>query len=170
MEAPTKEFAATYRDMLLQGLAREMETTKKVVAAIPEGKRDYKHEAKARTAWDLAWHLMTVDVQFMEEIAEGKFSMEPRYKDEPKTIAEMVAWYDKEFKRGMEAVRKMTSEQLLAVLDFYGAFQMPAFMYLSFVNNHSIHHRGELATYLRPMGSTCPSIYGPSADEEWKAA
>jgi len=25
-------------------------------------------------------------------------------------------------------------------------------------------------TYLRPMGSKVPSIYGGSADEEWKAA
>ena len=28
-----------------------------------------------------------------------------------------------------------------------------------------IHHRGQLTTYLRPMGSTVPQIYGPSADE-----
>ena len=28
-----------------------------------------------------------------------------------------------------------------------------------------IHHRGQLSTYLRPMGSTVPAIYGPSADE-----
>ena len=28
-----------------------------------------------------------------------------------------------------------------------------------------IHHRGQLSTYLRPMGSTVPQIYGPSADE-----
>ncbi|MGE5735968.1 MAG: DinB family protein [Acidobacteriota bacterium] len=42
--------------------------------------------------------------------------------------------------------------------------------YLGFLNNHSIHHRGELATYLRPMGSKCPSIYGGSYDEPWQAA
>ena len=28
-----------------------------------------------------------------------------------------------------------------------------------------IHHRGQLSTYLRPLGSTVPQIYGPSADE-----
>ena len=28
----------------------------------------------------------------------------------------------------------------------------------------AIHHRGQLSTYLRPMGSTVPSIYGKSAD------
>ena len=30
----------------------------------------------------------------------------------------------------------------------------------------AVHHRGQLSTYLRPMGSTVPSIYGPSADEQ----
>ena len=26
-----------------------------------------------------------------------------------------------------------------------------------------VHHRGQITTYLRPMGSTVPQIYGPSA-------
>jgi uncharacterized damage-inducible protein DinB len=167
---PGPEFARAYRDMMLQGLLQEMQTTKRVIAAIPDGRRDYRPDPKARTAWELAWHLVTVDVQFLEEIAEGNFNPEPRYKDAPKTVAEMVGWYDKNFARSAEKVRALSGEQLLKNLDFYGAFNFPAFMYLGFVNNHSIHHRGELATYLRPMGSTVPCIYGPSADEEWKAA
>ena len=28
-----------------------------------------------------------------------------------------------------------------------------------------VHHRGQLSTYLRPMGARVPAIYGPSADE-----
>ena len=31
--------------------------------------------------------------------------------------------------------------------------------------NDAIHHRGQLTTYLRPMGGKVPSIYGPSADD-----
>jgi uncharacterized damage-inducible protein DinB len=45
---------------------------------------------------------------------------------------------------------------------------MPAAFYLQFLNNHSIHHRGELATYLRPMGSKVPQIYGGSYDEPFQ--
>ena len=30
----------------------------------------------------------------------------------------------------------------------------------------AVHHRGQLSTYLRPMGSKVPAIYGPSADDE----
>lgn len=169
-QTPSPEFATQYRDMMLQGLTQELQTTKRVIAAIPDKQRDYRPDPKARTAWELAWHIVTVDVQFLEEIAEGKLNVEPRYKDEPKTVAEMVSWYDRNFTRAMEKARSLSGEQLVRTIDFYGVFQLPAFAYLGFVNNHSVHHRGELATYLRPMGSKVPCIYGPSADEEWKAA
>jgi len=156
------------RQSMLQGLAREMETTKKVLAAVPDEQRDYRHEPKARTAWELAWHIASSDVQMTDEVADRKFVMEPRFKDEPKNIAGLVAWYDKQFTRAMGRVRAMTPEQLSTPVDFAGVFNMPAVFYLGFVNNHSIHHRGQLAVYLRPMGSKVPSIYGGSADEPWK--
>jgi uncharacterized damage-inducible protein DinB len=44
-------------------------------------------------------------------------------------------------------------------------FNLPAVMYLQFMLNHSIHHRGQLSSYLRPMGAKVPSIYGGSFDE-----
>ena len=28
-----------------------------------------------------------------------------------------------------------------------------------------VHHRGQLSSYLRPMGAKVPAIYGPSGDE-----
>jgi uncharacterized damage-inducible protein DinB len=77
----------------------------------------------------------------------------------------VVAWYDERMKQGAARVAAMTPEQLLTPVDFMGAFNFPVVLYLGFLNNHSIHHRGELATYLRPMGSKVPSIYGGSYDE-----
>jgi uncharacterized damage-inducible protein DinB len=44
-------------------------------------------------------------------------------------------------------------------------FQYPAVLYLQFALNHSIHHRGQLSVYLRPMGAKVPSIYGESYDD-----
>ncbi len=169
-QGPTPEFAVAYRDCTLESLLQELETTRKVIAAIPETSRNYRPDPKARTAWELAWHIASVDVQFLEEIAEGKFNMDPRYKDEPKTVAELASWYESNFKRAAEKVRGMNAQQLLTNLDFYGAFNFPAFVFLSFVEKHRIHHRGALATYLRPMGSKVPSIYGGSADEPWQGA
>ncbi|MDQ6678111.1 MAG: DinB family protein, partial [Acidobacteriota bacterium] len=53
---------------------------------------------------------------------------------------------------------------LLRIVDFRGLFQLPAVMYLSFLLHHSIHHRGQLSMYLRPMGAKVPAIYGESYD------
>jgi len=171
MSAPTPEFALGYRAMMLDGVAREVEITKRVLAAIPEGKRDFRPDPHARTAWELAWHIANTDVQFMDGIAGLKFTMaNPSEADKPKTIAEVVDWYDRNMKRAADGVAALSAEQLLTTVNFMGAFNFPAVFYMAFLNNHSIHHRGELATYLRPMGSKVPSIYGGSYDEPRQAA
>ena len=171
MSAPTPDFALGYRAMMLDGLAREVETTKKVLAAVPDDKKDYRPDPHARTAWELAWHLANTDVQFMEGIADLKFNMVARSElEKPKTVAQLVEWYDKNMKRCADRIRALSAEQLLTSVDFMGAFKLPVAFYLGFLNNHSIHHRGELATYLRPMGSKVPSIYGGSYDEPFQPA
>lgn len=166
--ALSPEFALAFREIVVDGLSREMEITKRVLEAIPEDKRDYRPDPKARSAWDLAWHLASCDVQMADEVADLKFNMEPRFKEEPKTVAELVAWYDSNFTRALDRVRSMSPENLCTPVDFYGAYNYPAVFYLSFINNHSVHHRGQLATYLRPLGSKVPRIYGGSADEPWQ--
>ena len=171
MSAPqpalTQDFAVAQRELMLKGLEREMKTTKKVLAAVPDSKRDFRLDPKSRTAWELAWHLASCDVQMLDEVADRKFDMAPRFQQEPKDIADLVNWYETNFLRAANRVRAMTPEQLTTPVDFAGVFTMPVVLYLGFVNNHSIHHRGQLAAYLRPMGSKVPSIYGGSADEPW---
>lgn len=159
----TPEFALAYRAMMLDGIVREAETTKKVIAAVPDAASSYKPDPNARTAKDLAWHIANTDVQFLDAIADLKFNMENR-EHKPQTTAEVVEWYDENVKRGLGRVATMTAEQLLTPVNFLNVFNLPAVLYLGFLNNHSIHHRGELATYLRPMGSKVPSIYGGSYD------
>jgi len=72
--------------------------------------------------------------------------------------------------RGIDRVRALSAEKLVTPIDFFGVFNLPGAFYLGFLNNHCIHHRGQLATYLRPMGAKCPSIYGGSYDEPWMPA
>jgi uncharacterized damage-inducible protein DinB len=161
------EFALGYRAMMLDGITREAEITKKVIAAVPDAASSYKPDPKARTAKELAWHIANSDIQFLDGIGGLNFTMEsPEHP--PQTSAEVVAWYDARMKQGMALIAALTAEQLLTPVNFYGMFNLPAVLYLSFLNNHSIHHRGELATYLRPMGSKVPSIYGGSYDEPFQ--
>ena len=158
------EFAAGLCAMMLDGIAREAETTKRVLAAVPDDKSDYRPDPNARTARELAWHIANTDVQFLDGIADLQFKMESP-ENKPQTSAEIVAWYDENMKRGIARVQALSPEQLTTPIEFFGVFNLPAVAYLGFLNNHSIHHRGELATYLRPMGSKVPSIYGGSYDE-----
>jgi uncharacterized damage-inducible protein DinB len=165
------EFALGFRAVMLDGVTRELETTKKVLAAIPDAKSDFRPDPSARTAWELAWHIANTDVQFLDGIADLNFGMQsPSEADKPKNVADLVAWYDTNMQRGVARVHTLSAEQLLTPVDFLGAFNMPAVFYLGFLNNHCIHHRGALATYLRPMGSKVPSIYGGSFDQPFQPA
>ena len=163
-ESMTPEFVLAYRAMMLNGIQREAEVTKKVIAAVPDAASSYKPDPHARTAKELAWHLANTDIQFLDGIADLNFSMEtPEHK--PQNSAEVVAWYDENLKRSVSRVAAMTPDQLMTPVVFFNVFNLPAVFYLGFLNNHSVHHRGELVTYLRPMGSKVPSIYGGSYDE-----
>lgn len=163
----TPEFALGYRAMMLDGIGREVEITKKVLAAVPDDKADYRPDPHARTARELALHIASVDVQFLDAIADMNFN-KMEGDQSITTSAETVSWYDENMKRGIARVQEMTAEQLMTPLNFLNIFTLPAVFYLGFLNNHSIHHRGELAVYLRPMGSKVPSIYGGSHDEPFQ--
>ena len=168
MSALTPDFAAFYCAMMLDGFGREVETTKRVLAAIPEAKKDYRPDANARSAWELGWHLANTDVQFLNGIADRQFTMGAPAK-KPTTVSELVQWYGENVKKGFDRVRALTPQQLVEPVQFM-MFNLPDVFYLGFLNNHSIHHRGELATYLRPMGSKVPAIYGGSFDEPMQPA
>jgi len=163
-EGMTPDFVLAYRAVMLDGIAREAESTKKVLAAVPDDKADYRPDPHARTARELATHIANTDIQFLNGIADLKFDMGAA-DAQLATSAGAVAWYEANMNRGIERVKQMTAEQLMTPVEFFGVFNLPAVFYLGFLNNHSIHHRGELVTYLRPMGSKVPSIYGGSYDE-----
>ena len=66
----------------------------------------------------------------------------------------------------LDRVRAMSSEQLIRVIDMFGMIQMPAVSFVSLAVKHSVHHRGQLNTYLRPMGGKVPGIYVSTADTQ----
>ena len=122
---------------------------------------------------DLAWHIAVTEMRFLEAVAAGAFDLGPRPRPESiRNSADLAAWYAGEFASHLDTVAKMSNEQLLKIVDFRGMFQLPAVMYLNFILHHSVHHRGQLSTYLRPMGAKVPAMYGESYDsaEARKAA
>jgi len=104
--APTTEFAAGFRDLLVHQLEQEMKTTKRVLAAIPDSKRGYRPDEHARTAGELAEHVALSDVQFLQGINALSFAEVFGDPDASKRAAEEFRWFGrlvrKEFQCGIE--------------------------------------------------------------------
>jgi uncharacterized damage-inducible protein DinB len=166
MDQTQATFLAQYLTKLWEG---EFPVTCKVLASVPDDRRDYRPDEKSRTAWELATHLATADVWFLSSIIDGAFVWDEAAAKARSAqfanIHDVVAYYKREFPAKLNEVRALAAEKLIAPVDFFGLFQWPNAQYLGFANNHSVHHRGQLASYLRAMGSKVPAIYGSSADE-----
>jgi uncharacterized damage-inducible protein DinB len=162
----TPEQARTVANALGQQLQNEWMTTFKVLNAIPESSKAHKPETNSRSAWDLATHLAAADVWFLDGILNGKFDM-PNEQAPAPTCAGVAEWYKKEFPNRLERVLALPDHKLSEPIVMFG-MTMPAVQYLMFTLVHMVHHRGQLSTYLRPMGGKVPSIYGGSFDEQWQ--
>jgi uncharacterized damage-inducible protein DinB len=166
MEAQQARFLLNY---LMAQIEDEFGTTKKVLAAIPEDKKDYRPHPVAKTALELAWHTVLSDLWFIQGVARGEFAMEqPTLPAEIASVADLVSHYDSQMGPLISAAKAFTDEQLLKPISFFGVMNQPAVTYLSFLLMHTIHHRGQISTYLRAMGAKVPSIYGGSADEPFQ--
>jgi uncharacterized damage-inducible protein DinB len=150
--------------MTLPTLEREQQTTVKIMEAVPADKADYKPDPNAMSAFDLCWHIAASEDRFLGGVAAGAFDFSA--KERMKSLPEVLAWYENTFGKNLAAIKAMTGEQLVKIIDFRGMFQMPAIAYLTFSSHHSIHHRGQLSVYLRPMGAKVPAIYGESYDSK----
>ncbi len=160
-------------DVYLPGLKNERRLTKNVIEAIPLDKGDYRPDEVSKSALELAWHIAATEIRFLDAVAAGAFDFTAMPRPEwVKTSADLSAWYTEHFDARFEKLTKLSNDQLVKVVDFRGMFQLPAVMYLNFILHHSVHHRGQLSMYLRPMGAKVPAIYGESYDsaEARKAA
>jgi uncharacterized damage-inducible protein DinB len=160
-------------EVSLPRLKNEYRTTKNVIAAIPLDKGDYRPDEISKSALDLAWHIVATENRFLDAVLTGAFDFTPAPRpDSVKNSADLNALYTTDFEARFEKLSQLSNEQLLKVIDFRGMFQQPAVMYLGFLMHHTVHHRGQLSMYLRPMGAKVPSIYGESYDaaEARKAA
>jgi uncharacterized damage-inducible protein DinB len=161
----TPDHAKFLAEQIGQNLQHEWKTTYKVIAAVPDAKKDFKPQENSRSAWELAHHIAIADVGFLHAVTAGNFGPFPA-KTPAKTIAELSDWYKHEFPKGLEQVLAKDGAHLAATIEQWG-MKLPAVAFFMFCNNHMIHHRGQLSTYLRPMGSKCPMIYGSSFDEKF---
>jgi len=149
----------------LPTLGAEHPVTRSVIAAIPKEQAGYRPNDVGRSAIDLAWHIVASEVRFLTAVAAGVFDFGGSARPESiQTPADVIGWYAEHFSAAIETLKQASGEQLVKIVDFRGIFQFPAVLYLQIGQSHTVHHRGQLSMYLRPMGAKVPSIYGESFD------
>lgn len=155
------------RAFFVDRMKAELPAFKKVLAALPEEKLDYKPHERSPDARQLAWTLAAE--------AEACVDVLTKYQAEwkevtPPPLAEMRTRFEKAWNDVTEKAAAMDDAGWAKKTQFlYGGKvvdEQPAGQFLWFILFDAIHHRGQLSAYLRPMGAKVPAIYGPSADEK----
>lgn len=163
----TPEEAKIIARFLLPQIEREVDTTARVISSVPDDRKDYCPHETCMNAEKLATHLAAADVWFLEGVLNAGFGP---YPEEPKgPMSELAAQYRTRAAEVLAKIANLDGETLAKNVQFYH-MTMPNVTYLEFMQKHSVHHRGQLSAYLRPMGAKVPSIYGGSADEPFTGA
>jgi uncharacterized damage-inducible protein DinB len=155
-----------FKSLFLKHWEKEAPTTRKVLSRIPEGS-DYRPDPKSRTAREIAWLIVDEESQMLEGLEKGQFGWQEH--PAPAAMKDVLAAYDKLHETLSARLQAIDAAKWESHMPFLyngqevmkdAGYEM-AFGFLF----DMIHHRGQITTYLRAMGSTVPQIYGPSADE-----
>ncbi len=153
------------RDFLVPQFEEEMRETGRVLAAVPEIHREYRPDPKSRSALELAWHIVSSEIWFLEGVVHGQFAPEhARLPRHIRSIQDIIDLHRTSVPELLGQVRQLGDEELLRQAPL-NAQDYPAVVYLSNLIRHTAHHRGQLSAYLRPMGAKVPSIYDETGDE-----
>lgn len=146
---------------------KEAAATRKVISRIPQAKSDYRADPKARSAREIAWLIVREELALVEALEKSVFAWVEV--PTPATVDEILAVYDRDHNAVTPRLHALDAGRWEAEVPFVfegqEAFRDTGSGLAWGVLFDQIHHRGQLSTYLRPMGSTVPAIYGPSADE-----
>ena len=152
--------------LFLRFWEKEAATTRKVMSRIPEGS-DYRPDPKSRTAREIAWLIVREEIVLVDGLEKGTMPWEEL--PAPATMKEILEAYDRAHQTMTKRLQSIDPARWALRVPF--TFQGQEVMNETGYDNawsflfDIIHHRGQLSTYLRAMGSTVPQIYGPSADE-----
>ena len=156
----------TVRQYFTECFAAEKPKFVRVLKAVPAGHADYRPHPRSTSAGDLVWLLASELHDACELVDHGQVSFAAR---PAPAIAHAITAYEKnsaELERRLPAISDAAwGKTAKFLVDGKVVWEAPLGDMLFGFLFDAIHHRGQLSTYLRPMGAKVPSIYGPSADD-----
>ena len=156
----TPELAQFLAEQLTNLMQGEFPATCKVLAAVKDTTRDYRPDAKSRSAWELATHLATADIWFLDSIRTGTFVWDEaavkQAESQFASVADIVAYYEKTYPEKLAAIRAMAPADLAKKISFFGMMEMPAASFLGMANNHGITTAASSPLTCARWGRKCP--------------
>lgn len=164
------------REFFIQRWGQEHFAFVRIFKALPQDRLDYRPHPRSRSAGELVALLLSSQQSCIELCKNRKNPYRGLRWREPASFGsrdEMISTYERDhasfaiqlstlnsswddpawlIERNEEGKEEIVLKHTVGGLLWIALFD-------------SVHHRGQLSTYIRPMGGKVPSIYGPSADE-----
>jgi uncharacterized damage-inducible protein DinB len=161
------------REFFIRRWSQEYPAFVDTFKALPPDRLEYRPHPGSRSAGELVALLVSVEQSCAELCESGRSSYNSGLRFHPASgftkLEEMLAAYDRHHHALAEKLNGLDDntwnrpawltrgEQEIVLKDTVGGL-----LWLALFD--AVHHRGQLSTYIRPMGGKVPSIYGPSAD------
>lgn|SRR5262249_27869401 len=170
MTIPTKH-ASSIAQAFIAELDVEMPPTRRLLERVPGEKAAWKPHPKSFSLGNLAqlvarmpgWVTHTMKETSLDLASAPKYSLE-------KTET-LLAEFDKSVKEAREVLAQATDDDFSVLWSLKAGprvlMTQPRLAVMRQNINHLSHHRGQLTVYLRLLDVPIPSIYGPTADEQW---
>jgi uncharacterized damage-inducible protein DinB len=159
-------------DGLLPEFDREMGVTRRMLAAVPFNKADWKPHAKSKSMGELASHIANVPRLGIFLMTQPDLEIGASFPRPPDCTSseELLARFDEHVKSVRGALASKADVEMATpwTMRHEGKemFTMSrASAWRTFIISHLIHHRGQLTVYLRLNDVPVPPAYGPTADE-----
>lgn len=160
------------KEGILVELERETNSTKTIIGRLSDEHLDFKPHPKSTSLGALAGHIVELHNWISGALTKNDFNLQTDYKPfRPTKVSELSEALEQGFKENERVVNEISEEDWFSKWTFRAGNQvlgeMPKLGALRFlINNHLIHHRGQLTVYLRLLDIPVPGLYGPSADEQ----
>ena len=159
----------TIKQLLAESIKKEIPAFVKVLEAIPEDKGDYTPNPSSRTTQSIAAQLAVQGNAISDIVKKGVLGGESaglegiKIKDCPELARKNFEQAIKDLQD--ESDEDFENEDARMVLNGKEVWKDKKYKMAWDMLFDAIHHRGQLSSYLRPMGGKVPGIYGPSGDD-----
>ena len=158
-------------DSILNEIDFELPTTLRVLERVPQEHLQWTPHAKSMSLGKLAWHIAGLPARIQVMLREGDFDVTTA---RPAEVPDQPGAIPAALRRNMDDLRAyiatLSDEALKERFTMRAGpkvlQQIPKIGVIrTILMNHTYHHRGQLAVYLRLLDVPVPAIYGNSADD-----